>query len=106
LYSVGSLGVVVIIELVAGSAAVGGFRSVLLLLGPVQLLTIAGESVALPAAARAHAEAGPRGARRVALVYSLVLSAVFAACGLVLVMLGSRLMSLAFGHEFAGYAPL
>jgi len=105
-YMVGSQGSVFLIGLLAGTASVGGLRSVMNLLGPAQLVTIAAESVALPAAARAVATAGPRAARRVGLAYSVVVCGAMTFYGVALAALGPHLLTLAFGSSYSPYASL
>lgn len=91
---------------IAGTAAVGGLRSVQTLFRPVGVLALAAESVTLPRAAIAEVNSGQRGVLRVAVRYSAILTLVIAVYALGAVVARGSLMNLVFGNAFAGFANL
>lgn len=105
-YALGDQASIWIVAGVAGTVAVGGLQGVSNLFGPVYVLSRAAEAVTLPRAAAAHAEAGPRGVREVAVRYGAALAGVIAVYSLVAVMARGRLLALVFGEAFAGFTNL
>lgn len=106
IYTAGSQAAVIILGVALGPAAVGGIRAVQNLFGPVQLLSIAGESVALPASARMSARHGLVGVRQFISQYIVVLGLIVTSYAAAFVVFGETLLELVFGESFTAYAPL
>lgn len=105
-YALGEQAAIWIIAAIAGTAALGGLRSVQNLFGPMSVLSLAAESVTLPRAANAMAASGKRGVIKVAGAYGAVLTAGIAVYVLVVVLVGGDLLTLVFGDEYAEFAEL
>jgi O-antigen/teichoic acid export membrane protein len=106
IYTAGSQVAVIILGVALGPAAVGGIRAVQNLFGPVQLLSIAGESVALPASARMSAQHGLAGVRQFISQYIVMLGLIVTSYAAAFVVFSETLLRLVFGESFAAYAPL
>ncbi len=91
---------------ILGPAALGGLKAAQnLVSGPTLVLVMAGGSLGLPEASRAYDKHGWQGLNRVA---RFVTGAGLASVGLVfvvVVLFGRALLSILYGHQFAGYAP-
>lgn len=99
-FTMGILGVAVIVAAQTGNSGLGLFRTVQNLFGPVQLLTIGAESVFLPHLVRAIQRAGDDGvgeSRR----YSFLMTAAVTAYGLALLAAAHTVLTGVFGSEFA-----
>lgn len=98
-YTFGSLALAIIIAARTGSAGLGLFRTVQLLFGPVQLLTIGAEYVFLPHLVRAikMTAAGAGQSQR----YSLAMALSVAAYGVPLLVVGQEILTRVFGVAFA-----
>ena len=104
-YAVSMYGIAVIVSAEFERAAVGLFRIVQLLFGPVQLLTIAGESVFMPHLVRVVKRTGDSGLGLV-VRYSLVMGGLVAAYGIALVAAAHLVLVTFFGAAFAGAGAL
>jgi len=96
----------IIVGVILGPVGLGGLRAAqTLVYGPTLVLFAAGGSIGLPEASRAFGARGWPGLRKVGL---LVTAAGIASVGLVAVIvvtMGSTLLRLAYGPEFAKYWP-
>lgn len=106
IYTAGSQAAVIMLAVALGPAAVGGIRAISNLFGPVQLLGIAGESVALPALARMSARHGPTRVRQFISQYIVVLGLIVVSYAAAFVIFGERLLVLVFGGDFRRFGPL
>jgi O-antigen/teichoic acid export membrane protein len=97
--------VAVIVSAEFERAAVGLFRIVQLLFGPVQLLTIAAESVFMPHLVRVVKTTKHTGLS-IVVRYSLFMAGVVAAYGLVLLMAAHLVLVTLFGSAFASAGAL
>lgn len=89
-----------------GRAALGGFRSVSNMFGPSQLITIAGEALGLPAAARSYARGGSADLRRVVVRYSAILGIGLSAYAIPFMFFGHTVSRFVFGAAFGRYSAL
>jgi O-antigen/teichoic acid export membrane protein len=104
LYSIGSQSVLYLIAGLLGASAVGGFRAVQTVLGPVTLLSVAGDQFMLPRLARRATSIGIP--RKLLLLYSSILSLVVLSWAAAIYMFGKGLFSALFGNEFLGFLPI
>jgi len=104
-YAASMYSVAVIVSAQFERAAVGLFRTVQLLFGPVQLLTIAGESVFMPHLVRVVRKSGDTGLGLV-VRYSLLMAGIVAVYGMVLVAAAHLVLVTFFGSAFASAGAL
>ncbi len=100
MYWIGSLAIAILIAANIGSAGLGLFRTVQLLFGPVQLLTIGAEMVFLPYLVRAMTRTLATGVGESGR-YSLVMAGSIAAYGLILVVVAPVVLTKVFGTAYA-----
>jgi len=104
-FTLGLLGVAVVIAATTGSAGLGLFRTVQNLFGPVQLLTIGAESVFLPHLVRVIKQTRANAfeeSRR----YSCVMSFAVGAYGLLVLVSAHTILTRVFGTAFAAATVL
>ncbi len=104
-FSLSMYGIAIIIAAEFQRAAVGLFRIVQLLFGPVQLLTIAGESVFMPHLVRVVKTTSATGLGLV-VRYSLLMATLVAVYGLALLVVAHFVLVTFFGAAFAGAGAL
>lgn len=96
---------VVLTGVMLGPVSLGGLRAALSLVsGPSGVLLQTGGSIGLPEASRALRERGWPGLRRVERIVTLAGMVSVGLIGLVVVLFGSQILALLYGHQFARFA--
>jgi len=98
--------VAVVVAASAGPAALGGLRALQTLLGPAQLVAVAGDSVALPAASRQYGHHSFRGLTAFMTRYAGLLTAVLGVYGTVVFIYRTGIIRLVLGPAFLPYSNL
>jgi N-acetylglucosaminyldiphosphoundecaprenol N-acetyl-beta-D-mannosaminyltransferase len=91
---------------ILGPVGIGAIRAALNLMGPTHVLLYAGGSLGLPESVKALERSGTRGLDRVVRLVSLAAAAGVGAYGLVVGILGGKLMAWIYGPAFAPFGSL
>jgi N-acetylglucosaminyldiphosphoundecaprenol N-acetyl-beta-D-mannosaminyltransferase len=91
---------------ILGPVGIGALRAALNIMGPTHVLLYAGGSLGLPESVKALDRSGPRGLDRMVRLISFAAAVGVGAYGLVVGILGGRLMSWLYGPAFAPFGSL
>jgi O-antigen/teichoic acid export membrane protein len=106
MFAVGGQVIVVVVAAAVGTEGSAGIRSVMYLMQPVLLLSIAAQSIVLPAAVRRRDQGGDAASLQLLGRIALAMFAAFACYATAIWSVRTQTLGLVFGDDYRAFAPL